>query len=390
MKELSRKTFWTIFSILSAFLLVSIVILYFQNYRREEEGIRRNLHGMQERKEPPEEMPLSTMRIMNYEVYTVELSDGSITRIVSHGETQAGFDCEKVAKKILKTSSPGQLFLGNLLITEISYEYLSEQNLVIVHHADIREKLRQLLFYSIVCLVVLELLMVALSKVITGWITRPAKEAFIKQREFIADASHELKTPLAVIMASADELTDTPYADHIRYEAERMSTLIAELLDLSKLEEGVMLGTYQEENLSKIVERGCLALEGMAFEQGVRMDTNIEENLMFSCAKSEMEKLLSTLLDNAILHSYTGTCVVTTLQRQKGNLVLSVVNEGDPIAAGEEERIFERFYRADKSRNRAGNRYGLGLAIARRIVENHGGKIRAWSENGKTTFQVIF
>ena len=223
-------------------------------------------------------------------------------------------------------------------------------------------------------------------------ITKPAEDAFKKQKDFIADASHELKTPLAVIMASSDELKNDKknkkYVDNIKYESERMNNLIKSLLDLSKLENGISIDNYKEENISKIIEKVSLTFEAVAFEQNIEIETNIEKNITFKCSKDEIERLISILLDNAIKHSYKDSTIIVNLSKDKNSINIEITNSGDPIKAGDEEKIFERFYRADKSRNREANRYGLGLAIAKNIVTNHNGTIKAYSKDKKTTFKI--
>jgi signal transduction histidine kinase len=250
------------------------------------------------------------------------------------------------------------------------------------------------LLKSIVTMIGFEIAIYLVSKMLTRRITKPAQESFDKQRDFIADASHELKTPLAVIMASSDELKsdakNKQYVENIKYESERMSTLIKGLLDLSKLEKGVSIENYKEENISKIVERTCLTFEGIAFEQSIGIETDIAENITLKCSKDEIEKLVSIVIDNAIKHSYKDSAIKVSLNKDKNNINLEITNSGDPIKAGDEEKIFERFYRADKSRNRDANRYGLGLAIAKNIVTNHNGTIQAFSKDGKTTFKINF
>lgn len=401
MKELSRKTFFTLFGILSAFLIISLVILNLQSYQREFEGVMRNLHMMDEgglfkqEKEAGVEPPkLDDMRIMDYEVYSVEIKDGEISKIISHGSGSSDFDSEKVAEKIQKTCKGDTLYIGNLYFAKYSYHYRTEHGMVIINNAGIRSRLRALLAATAGIFLLFEAVIVFLARLITGWIVKPAKEAFEKQKEFIADASHELKTPLAVIMASSDELPvdgeNRKYIENIKYESDRMNKLITGLLDLSKLENGGSKEYFTQENISKIVEKTVLVFEGLAFEQGVFLETEIEKELSFFCSKEEMEKLISTLLDNAIKHSDKTAPVKVSLKRSSKGLLLAVENPGEPIPAGDEERIFERFYRADKARSRSKNRYGLGLAIAKSIVLNHGGSIRAFSENGKTCFLAEF
>lgn len=144
----------------------------------------------------------------------------------------------------------------------------------------------------------------------------------------------------------------------------------------------------KEENISKIVEKICLTFEGIAFQEEVQICTDIQDNISFKCNKEEIEKLISINLDNAIKHSYKKSIIKVNMHKEKNNIIIEIVNSGDPIKKGDEEKIFERFYREDKARSRKENRYGLGLAIAKNIVTNHGGTITAASNDGKTTFKI--
>ncbi|SEP65742.1 His Kinase A (phospho-acceptor) domain-containing protein [Lachnospiraceae bacterium NE2001] len=430
MKELSRKVFLTILGMLTFILVISLVILNIVSYRREYESVKRNLDLMDNRgggfegdkppgfdpggffsgNEPenqpndiPDDLPemnfddFANMMIMDYEVYTVEVTEsGTVSRVFSLGNNDSGFDAAAAAQEILLGYDKDTVKIENLFIGKYSFNYKRNNSIVIVNDASVAKKLRKLLLETIGLFLVIELIIIFISRLVTGWITRPAREAFERQKEFIADASHELKTPLAVIMASSDELvadeTNARYVENIKYESDRMNKLISGLLDLSKLEEGVSKDTYKDHNLSKIVEKTALVFEGVAFEQGVLIETDIEEDITLKCSKDEMEKLVSTLLDNAVKHSNKDTTVRISLYRSNATTKLKITNTGEPIAEGDEEKIFERFYRADKSRSRSENRYGLGLAIAKRIVLNHGGTIKASSnrEEGTTTFKVEF
>lgn len=405
MKELNKKVFLTIFAILTVFLLISLVILNLQSYRREYENVRRNLnilydHGMffkprDDMNEKPEDAPdIENMMIIDYEVYTAMIVNGEVDKVFSHGNISSDFDAVSTAGEILKSHNQDTVKIGNLYFSKYSFNYIKDESIVIINDSSVAKKLRTLLLESVLIFLVLDAVILLISRLITSWITKPAREAFDRQTEFIADASHELKTPLAVIMASSDELTadesNVKYIENIKYESDRMNRLISGLLDLSKLEEGALKESYKTENLSRIVEKNCLAYEGVAFEQGVSIDTDIDDDITFKCSKEDMEKLSATLLDNAVKHSHKDTTVQVKLHKVKGIITLEVINTGDPIKEGDEEKIFERFYRADKSRSRSDNRYGLGLAIAKKIVTNHNGTIKAYSKENKTTFKAEF
>ena len=393
MKELTRKVSLTIFLILSLFMVSSIIIYNYQSYKREYDDIVRSLNFRDRREAFPrfgfEDRNFDNVMIMDYEVYTVKLYNGEIDTIIYQGNASSDFDVEKIAKSIL--SKDKDIVVGNLYNNGYSYNY-NDNSIVIINTKTINNRLSFTLFISILVLILIELMIYYVSRVLTKIITKPAQEALDKQKEFIADASHELKTPLAVIMASSDELKsdkkNEKYVDNIKYESERMSTLIKSLLDLSKLEKGIGIDNYKEENISKIIERISLTFEAIAFEQNVKIDTNIENDILFKCSKVEFERLISIILDNAIKHSYKKSIINVNVNKDKNNINIEIINKGDPIQPGDEEKIFERFYRADKSRNRDANRYGLGLAIAKNIVANHNGTIKAYSKDGKTTFKI--
>ena len=392
MNELNKKVFETIFLILSLFLLIGVIGYNLSIYTKEYNDVRRNLSFIEDREEfnhVPEDRDLGNMMIMDYEVYTVILDDDEIERIVVHSNNQSNFNIEKVTNKIIKKGEG--LNIGNLYLNKYSYNY-NDNVIVVINTQNINDRLIVTLVKSLVLLFIFEIIIYYISKVMTKNITKPAEDAFKKQKDFIADASHELKTPLAVIMASSDELKNDKknkkYVDNIKYESERMNNLIKSLLDLSKLENGISIDKYKEENISKIIEKVSLTFEAVAFEQNIEIETNIEKNITFKCSKDEIERLISILLDNAIKHSYKDSTIIVNLSKDKNNINIEITNSGDPIKAGDEEKIFERFYRADKSRNREANRYGLGLAIAKNIVTNHNGTIKAYSKDKKTTFKI--
>ncbi|MCR5250564.1 MAG: HAMP domain-containing histidine kinase [Lachnospiraceae bacterium] len=416
MKELKKKTFLTICGILTVILIISLALINIQNYNRERENIVRILRVFDDPENPagrlgpfelqrgkqapdPGESPAQQpgdFMIPDHEVYTVYLKDGRIDRIISHGNSSEDFDIEALAGSILQNSASEHESIGNLYFSAYAYLYKAGESLVVINLKELSAKLRRFLLISLLLFVLLEAAVVFLSRLIARWIVFPAAEAFQKQKDFIADASHELKTPLAVILASADELgadgiqedRKNVYIENIRHESERMNRLILGLLELSRLEDADLKSSYREEDLSRLIEKTALIFEGVAFEQRVGIETDIEDGIRFSCSRDEIEKMLSTILDNAVKHSDPDTAISIRARKNKGRITIRITNKGTPIPPEDTERIFERFYRVDKARNRAENRYGLGLAIARTIAANHNGNIRAFSENGETSFEI--
>ncbi len=397
MKRLNKKTFFTIFLLISSFLIIGITIYNYQIYKREYESVRRNLNSI-DRMIPDNKIDdnhkpknIDNMIIMDYEVYTVYLSDNKIDRIISHSNNNSDFDVNSVAYNLLNKDN--DYHIGNLYMNKYSYNKTNDM-IIIVNTKSINNKLISTLIKSIILFIFSEIMIYLISKIITDWITKPAIESYKKQKEFIADASHELKTPLAIIMASSDEIkvnsSNQKYIDNIKYETDRMNKLITNLLDLSKLENGVKKELYKLENISKIVSKICLTFESIAYENNIDIDTNIEDNINYMCIKEDIERLISIIIDNAIKHSYKDTSIEVSMYKKKNNINIEITNTGDEIKKEDEEKIFGRFYRVDKARNRSENRYGLGLAIAKSIVDNHNGVIKASSNNSKTIFKVIF
>lgn len=193
-------------------------------------------------------------------------------------------------------------------------------------------------------------------------------------------------------MANAEALENEPnerkWLNNIKNEAERMNELVTDLLDLARLENDVSKENFQVENLSKIVEKTILTFESIMYEKKIKLEYDIKENINIVCNNNQIKQLLVILIDNAIQHSKENGEIKVTLRSDKNDVALNVTNKGKEIPKDMYEKIFERFYRVDESRNRNTNRYGLGLAIAKNIVINHNGKINVQSENGHTTFIV--
>lgn len=232
----------------------------------------------------------------------------------------------------------------------------------------------------------------------------PVERSWIQQKRFIADASHELKTPLAVILSNTQILMrhvdDLPAQDQIwvratSEEAQRMKDLVEDLLALTRSElaqEDKTIHIQEDINLTALIERICLQFDAVAFERGCFIETKLAPDVHLKGDPAEIEKLIKILVDNACKYSKQGSVVIVSLSRQGKLLAFNVNNQGDPIDPEELPHVFDRFFRSDKvrTRNQSGS-YGLGLAIAQSITHEHRGKISVTSNAFEgTTFTCTF
>ena len=222
-------------------------------------------------------------------------------------------------------------------------------------------------------------------------IVTPLEESYQKQKQFISDAGHELKTPVSVVSANAEllsrEIGENQWLSNIQYENERMGTLVCQLLDLAKTEN--VVPQKERIDFSRLAVSEALSFESVAFEKGLVLNQNIENSIYVDGNGIQLKQIISILLDNAIRHSKERGEVRLTLTKEHGFAKLSVINKADEIPEEEQTKIFERFYRVDTARNGEDKRYGLGLAIAKAIVITHKGKISVRCYDGFVEFSVL-
>ena len=233
----------------------------------------------------------------------------------------------------------------------------------------------------------------ACSYVLSGAVTRPVDRAWAQQKQFLSDASHELKTPLTVILSSTELLEQSAapeqrqYVDNIRAESRRMKHLVEDMLTLSRVERGDTRLPDTTADLSDAAANVALRFEPVAYEAGHTLSYDIAPGLWVRGDGQKLEQAVAVLLDNAIKYAAPHTEIRLDAVRQGKNACLWVENQGDAIPADKLPHIFDRFYRADASRTDEDS-FGLGLPIAKAIVEAYRGAIRCDSGGGVTRFTI--
>lgn len=254
----------------------------------------------------------------------------------------------------------------------------------------INESMDTLFRYTLIfgCLAIVLLFFVAVY--LARRIVKPLEESYQKQKQFISDAGHELKTPISIVSTNAEilsrELGDNNWIANIQYESERMGVLVTQLLQLSRVENAPLI--TEQINFSRLVSGEVLPFESVAFENGHTLCCNIAENIIVEGNSTQLTQLISILLDNAIHHGDKGTDIQLVLKAEHGYADLSVINAGAEIPAEKQDMLFERFYRVDCVRNSDDGHYGLGLSIAKAIAVSHGGKISVCCDHGRIEFKV--
>ena len=227
------------------------------------------------------------------------------------------------------------------------------------------------------------------------WAVRPVERAWTEQRQFVADASHELKTPLTVILTNAellqsqecDERSRAWFSGSILTMAHQMRGLVESLLELARVDSGTVKAALTQVNLSDAVADSVRPFEPLFFENGLEIRSDIEPGIILRGSEAHLRQVTEILLDNAMKYSAASAAVHLSLKRRGARCLLAVANPGEAISQEELKSIFKRFYRVDKARG-MNHSYGLGLSIAEGIAREHHGKIWAESENGRNTFFV--
>ncbi|MCD8248425.1 MAG: HAMP domain-containing histidine kinase [Lachnospiraceae bacterium] len=382
-------------------LLVFGTIVYFTQSNLRE----KNVQMMSEIAENPFQTSWSGDSDVNLPYFVVRIAGGRITVIVNDenydladGQPSFSYSTETLYF-LIETVLESTEQTGMLRDYELRYYRADVTGMEYIVFADVSSEIstvNALVRNCVLIGIAAFFIFMGISILLARWAVRPVDKAWREQEQFVSDASHELKTPLAVIMTNAELLGDPAYSDEeklrfsdsILVEAKEMRSLVENLLELARAENGAFQENFRDFDFSALVSDALLPFEPLYFERGLTLAEEIEEGIVVCGSAPHLKEVVDILLDNAGKYAADASTVQVRLQRQHhGNCLFQVISSGETISEVDLENIFKRFYRTDSARSASGS-YGLGLAIARSIVNEHRGRIWAQSADGVNTFSV--
>lgn len=263
---------------------------------------------------------------------------------------------------------------------------------IFVNNKEALQNSKQFFIVSIFIFLLSVIVFTIISYYLSRWMIKPSEKAIKNQKIFVANISHDLKTPITIIRANADlienEVKNKKSIKYIKQETEKLNHLVNEMLTLTRIDNTISKENFKSFNFGDSLFDVVLPFESIAYEKGIRFNINIDEVTDYFGDENNIQKLAEILIDNAMSYTAKGGIVDVDAYENSKAVTLSVTNTGEPISDEKKVEIFDRFYRESKSRERTGNHYGLGLSIANTIVKKHNGKITVESKNGKNTFTV--
>ncbi len=360
--------------------------------------------GMSSNAEPPSDVPRIGKRedrgrnVVPVAVYSI--TETSTLRSVS-GYTTASIDSDVLSNAASRIS---ELEDGNGTFSDLGLHYLkrttSTTTYVAFADTSTTENWQGLAINLAIAGLGTLAVFFVISLFLSRWALKPVQEAWDAQRQFVADASHDLKTPLTVILANTSILLKHPersiasesqWIESTQVEAEQMQGLVNEMLELAKVEANAQKQTQIAEpvDFSDLVDGQTLMFDSVALERNCQFDCEIDEDIVVKGDEQQLRKMTSTLVENAFKYVNEGGAIDVNLRKSGKNALLSIRNTGSVISADDLPHIFDRFYRTDKARTSGAGGFGLGLAIAREIARSHSGDITcASNESDGTTFTV--
>ena len=377
-------------SIAAILLLVILGVLFLMIFESTNMSAHNALDRALYSKNSYSETPQQSM----HGFYVFISTNGNV--IVKDDLSYYEYSQEEIVSKACSTKQ-GKFQVGEYYFICDNIENANGTLIAVIDHSDYHDLLVNTGVLLALLFALFTTIVASIAYIVSAKILRPVADSFAKQRELIANASHELKTPLTVIATNLNVIKSEPtstvaenaeWINYIDSHIVRMKNLIQNMLELSKLEQSEL--PKEELDFSMTCEGACLTFEATCFEKKIHLRTSIQKDITIYGDKNALERLIVILLDNAVKYCNTGGRVGLKLSADQKNVRLSVINTGTAIPAEEAEHVFDRFYRADAARKNEDNQsFGLGLSIAATTVKAHDGTISCQGIDGKgTIFRV--
>lgn len=397
-KALRKKISMLFAAMLAAIWIFILIIFNWQNYNRDVRELRSNVR--------------------------TEISKGGWDVFLSTDGGGEAFDLEGLEYCVIRAQKDGSMIVMNNRFPSIPEEeliqylqanyhswkpedrfskitYISEfkrnygKIWILISTKTVLESVAPVWAASFACAILGIFLLIFVTRKLSSLLVRPVEESMQSEKEFISNASHELKTPLTVIRANIelleDEIGENKRLQYIDTETRRMITLVNKMLELVRLDAQHSQYPMQNFRADEAILNVVYPMESVAFEKGIRLELSVQDGIYITGNEEQLQSLVAILLDNAI--SYTpadGGIITVDAGIRSHKFHLSVSNTGEPIPPQQCEKLFERFYRQDQARESTSDHLGLGLSIAASIVRRHHGKIYVKSADGVNTFYVTF
>ncbi len=331
----------------------------------------------------------------------VDAANGEIGYISDEGYFPRETLDEIVQKVMGKPRQKGRMKAEDRYLAYDLYQFYDVVRIVIYDYSLLQNSLTGLLFILLGAYVISLVTLFFISRLYADRAVKPIESAFYKQRELVANASHELKTPITVITTSLSIINSNPsetvehqkkWFSNIHSQTQRMSNLVNDMLDLAKADNFSTDAASSRINCSAILHGVILSMEAAFFDNGLEINQKIDEDILIRAEAENLEKLCYILIDNAVKYTPKDGRIDISLSVERRRAVLSVKNFGVSIPAEKLPKLFDRFYRGEESHTAgAVQSFGLGLAIAKSIVDGLGGNITVdTKENEWTEFRVSF
>lgn len=338
--------------------------------------------------------------VENQGIYTVRFfyvrfaENGEVQAVnTEHLETMSIDTAKELAKKAIESDK-------DIAYINSSFKYIIDRGegesstVYFMNMTNEMNSVSYILKYSFIIGFLVYALLFVIVVLISGRAVQPIVENTVRQKQFITDAGHELKTPIAIISANTEVLEmmngENEWTTSIKHQTERLSALIKNLLVLSKAEEKFKNETFSEVAVSDIVSATVAAFSAVAYRNGKRLFAEVQPTLTLWGNDKSIAELTNILLDNAVKYAADGSKIELNLYQKGRQIILQTENVLENGVTINTDRLFDRFYRSDKSRSRETGGYGIGLSIAKAIADSHKATLHAESVGNKIKFTVTF